>query len=242
MRLSIRVLIADDDADFLDVTAYALSRAGFSVRAVSNGTAALESWRAENPDIVLVDVAMPGRSGIQVCQEIRSTSSTPVVLLGGARREADAIQGFAAGADDYVGKPLSIQHLVMRLKAICRRAAASRTNDSDAAMPRHLTVGPLVIDLDSFIVRLEGRPVRLTQLELYLLYYLAANADRVVTTSRLIDFAWGLDGEADGSLLKTHVSHIRRKLREAADYPITIRAYPGTGYGLQIAAPQSSAT
>ena len=109
-------------------------------------------------------------------------------------------------------------------------------------MPRQIRLGPLGIDLDSFVVLLEGRPLRLTQLELHLLYYLAANAGRVVSTSRLIDFAWGMDGDADASLLKTHISHIRRKLREASDHPIAITAYPGIGYGLQISQGQTSAT
>jgi two-component system response regulator RegX3 len=238
--VTIRVLIADDDADFLDVTAYALSRAGFSVRAVPNGTAALETWRAERPDIVLLDVGMADASGIQVCEAIRSRSSTPVVLLSGTRREADVIQGFDVGADDYVTKPISLQHLVRRLRAIHRRTAGQIA--TEAPLPKHLSFGPLEIDLDAFVVTAEGRPLRLTQLELRLLYFLAANRDRVVTTSRLIDFAWGMDGEADASLLKTHISHIRRKLREATDRPLTIQARPGLGYMMQFGAAQPAST
>lgn len=228
--VSTRVLIADHDADFLDVTAYALSRAGFDVSKASNGEAALEVSRAENPDIVLLDVAMPDRSGIQVCEAIRSASTTPVVLLSSRPEEGDIIRGFEAGADDYVIKPFSVRHLVLRLRAILQRV----TSQAAAVTPRRLVSGPLLIDLDAFVVQLETRPVQLTRLELHILYYLAANADRVVSTSRLIDFAWGLDGEADASLLKTHISHIRRKLREVSDWPITIRACPGLGYSLHI--------
>jgi DNA-binding response OmpR family regulator len=228
--LSIRVLLADDDIDFLDVTAYALRRAGFVVSTVSNGEDALETWRVEEPDIVLLDVGMPSIAGTQVCQAIRTSSSTPVVLLSGTRRESDIIRGFEAGADDYLTKPFSIQHLVMRLRAIHRRASGQTAD----VIPKHLVVEPLVIDLDSFGIMLDGRPVQLTRLEFRLLYCLAANVGRVVATSRLIDFAWGLDGEGDGSLLKTHVSHIRRKLREVSDWPITIRAFPGVGYSLHI--------
>ena len=228
--MSIRVLLADDDLDFLDVTAYALRRAGFVVSTASNGEDALESWRQEEPDIILLDVGMPSIPGVQVCQTIRTSSTTPVVLLSGTRRETDIVLGFEAGADDYLTKPFSIQHLVMRLRAIHRRTSGQTAD----IIPKHLVLEPLVIDLDSFGIELDGRPVQLTRLEFRLLYCMAANCGRVVSTPRLIDFAWGLDGEGDGSLLKTHVSHIRRKLREVSDYPIAIRAYPGVGYSLHI--------
>jgi DNA-binding response OmpR family regulator len=228
--LSIRVLVADDDPDFLDVTAYALRRAGFIVNAVSSGEEALDSWRSEDPDIVLLDVNMPNVPGYAVCQTIRNTSTTPVVLLSGAKRESDIIRGFEVGADDYVTKPFSIPQLVMRLRAIHRRA----TGLSADVSPKRLVLEPLVVDLDSFSVTIEDRPVQLTRLEFRLLYCLAANEGRVVAISKLVDFAWGMDGEADASLMKTHVSHIRRKLRETSEYPITIRAFPGVGYSLHI--------
>ncbi|HLG12692.1 MAG TPA: response regulator, partial [Dehalococcoidia bacterium] len=105
--MSIRVLLADDDVDFLDVTAYALRRAGFNVSTVSNGTDALESWQTHEPDIVLLDVSMPNLTGTEVCQTIRKASTTPVILVSNARREVDIVKGFEAGADDYVTKPFS---------------------------------------------------------------------------------------------------------------------------------------
>ncbi len=228
--MSIKVLLADDDLDFLDVTAYALRRAGFVVTAVADGEEALDCWKTEDPDIVLLDIAMPKRNGLDVCQTIRSSSATPVVLITGHRREHEIVEGFEAGADDYVTKPFSVQHLVMRLRAIYRRAAGRA---ADVA-PRRLVLDSMVIDLDSFEVTIDSDPVRLTRLEFQLLYCLAANAGRVVTTSRLIDFAWGLDGEGDGSLLKTHFSHIRRKLREVSDLPISIQAVAGVGYSLHV--------
>ncbi len=236
--MSIRVLLADDDLDFLDVTAYALRRAGFAVSAVSNGEEALESWRVEEPDIVLLDVGMPNMAGTQVCQTIRTTSSTPVVLVSGTRRESDIIRGFEAGADDYLTKPFSVQQLVMRLRAIHRRSSGRATD----VIPKHLVLEPMVIDLDAFAVQIDGKPVQLTRLEFRLLYCLAANEGRVVATSRMIDFASGLDGEGDGSLLKTHVSHIRRKLREVSDWPIAIRAFPGVGYSLHLGPEQTPST
>jgi DNA-binding response OmpR family regulator len=228
--VSIRVLLADDDLDFLDVTAYALRRAGFVVRTASNGDEALSVWRAEDPDLVLLDVSMPARSGIEVCETICSTSSTPVVLLSGARREADIIRGLEVGADDYITKPFSVRQLVMRLRAIHRRATGQKAD----VIPKRLVVEPLVMDLDSFSALIDNKPVQLTLLEFRLLYYLAANVGRVVPTALLVDFAWGLDREGDGSLLKTHISHIRRKLQEVFASQLTIRAFPGVGYSLQV--------
>jgi DNA-binding response OmpR family regulator len=226
----IRVLLADDDRDFLDVTAYGLRRAGFQVNTVSNGSEALDSWRVEDHDIVLLDVHMPEIPGIQVCQTIRTTSPVPVVLMSGSRGESEMIRGFQAGADDYVTKPFSIQHLALRLQAIHRRIAGRPAE----VTPRHLLIEPLEIDLDSFSVEVEGNPIRLTRLEFRLLYCLAANLGHVVATSKLIDFAWGMDGEGDVSLLKTHFSHIRRKIEQASTAPIAIRAFPGAGYSLHI--------
>jgi DNA-binding response OmpR family regulator len=228
--LSIRVLLADDDVDFLDVTAYALRRAGFNVSTVSNGSDALESWQTHEPDIVLLDVSMPNLTGTEVCQTIRKASTTPVILVSNARREVDIVKGFEAGADDYVTKPFSIQQLVMRLRAVHRRS----TGQTTSTIPKRLVVEPIEIDLDSFSLFFDGRPVQLTRLEFRLLYYLTANVDRVAATSRLIDFAWGLDGEGDASLLKTHISHIRRKLSQVSSWPINIKAVPGVGYSLQI--------
>src|SRR5262249_22685313 len=161
---------------------------------------------SEEHDVVVMDVNMPQQPGTQVCQTIRSrSSSTPVILMSGSRAESEIIRGFAAGADDYVTKPVSIQQLVMRLNAIHRRSSGSNT----VVTPRRLVVGPLVLDMDRFEVTLEDQPLKFTRLEFQLLYCLAANLGHVVSTSRLIDFGWGMDGEGDVSLLKTHFSHIR---------------------------------
>ena len=140
--LSIRLLLADDDCDFLDVTAYALRRAGFVVSTASNGDEALAHWRSEAPDIVLLDVAMPGIPGTQVCRTIRNTSMTPVILVSGGRRETDIIEGFRVGADDYLTKPFSVQQLVLRVQAVHRRTGGQISD----ILPRTLHVDPISID------------------------------------------------------------------------------------------------
>jgi DNA-binding response OmpR family regulator len=228
--MSTRILLADDDEDFLEVTAYGLRRAGFAVDGVSSGAEALQAVQNDEPDIALIDVDMPKMSGMEVCEFIRASSQMPVVLIGGRHQETEIIRGFTAGADDYVVKPVGVQHLVVRLQAILRRTNARGSDLS----PQRLSIPPLLIDLDSFEATVENKPVQLTRLEFRLLHCLAANFGRVVSTSRLIDFGWGLDGEGDASLLKTHFSHIRRKIAEITDAPLSIRALPGTGYKLQI--------
>jgi len=228
--VSIRVLLADKDPDFLDVMTYGLRRAGFLVHSASNGFEALESFRTENPDIVLLDVSMPGGTGIQVCSKIRALSSKPIILFSGVDHEEEVIHAFEVGADDYLTKPFSVKHLVMRMKAIHRRTGG-RPGD---ILPRRLVSGPLVMDLDSFTASVGDNLLKLTRLEFRLLFYLAGNAGRVVATERLIDFAWGYDKEHEGDLLKTHMSHIRQKLREAKVLAITIRALPGVGYVLDL--------
>jgi|SRR5581483_2524285 len=228
--MSTRILLADDDQDFLEVTAYGLRRAGFAVDSVSSGSEALEVLHHSEPDIALIDVDMPNMSGMEVCESIRSSSQMPVVLIGPRQQEKEIIRGFTAGADDYVVKPVGVQHLVVRLQAILRR---TKTRGTDLS-PQRLSIPPLLIDLDSFEATVENKALQLTRLEFRLLHCLAANVGRVVSTARLIDFGWGLDGEGDASLLKTHFSHIRRKIAELTEAPISIRALPGTGYKLQI--------
>ena len=139
--MSIRVLLADDDLDFLDVTAYGLRRAGFFVSTATNGLEALECFGGTSPDIVLLDLNMPEIAGIPLCQKIRKTSPVPVVLMSGSKRESDIVEGFQAGADDFVTKPISMQQLIMRLRAICRRVS----HQSADVTPRHLVIGPLII-------------------------------------------------------------------------------------------------
>jgi len=156
----VKILFADDDTDFLDVTSYSLRPAGFDVETVANGAQALDAMHQNDPDLVLLDVKSPEGTGVKLCEAIRTTSQVPVVFLSKDRRETEIILAFAAGADDYVIKPVGPQHLAMRLQAIVKRSKGRKADVS----PRHLVVPPLVIDLDSFDVTFDGQPVRLTRL------------------------------------------------------------------------------
>ncbi len=221
-----KILLADDDADLLDVTAYALRREGFAVIAANDGAQALRRWQQEHPDIVVLDVNMPQLDGIAVCRQIRDAGLTPIILLTALNQEEQIIRGFEAGADDYVTKPFSPRQLAMRLRAIWRRSA-----NGEAEPARELRLGPLVLDAESHEVLLGERPIHLTPIEFRLLFILAANTGRVVSTARLVEYGWGYDG-GDVSLLKTHVSHLRKKLGLPLDALGEIRAIPRVGYRL----------
>ncbi len=221
-----KILLADDDAELLEVTAYALRREGFAVIAANDGAQALRRWQQEHPDIVVLDVNMPELDGFAICRQIRDAGATPVILLTALNQEEQIIRGFEAGADDYVTKPFSPRQLAMRLRAIWRRSA-----NGEPEPVRELRLGPLVLDAESHEVTLGEQPIHLTPIEFRLLFILAANTGRVVSTARLVEYGWGYDG-GDVSLLKTHVSHLRKKLGLPLDDLGAIRAIPGVGYRL----------
>jgi DNA-binding response OmpR family regulator len=229
--MTIKLLLVDDDADFVDITSYALRRAGFDMTRAASGAEALGLVEAEQPDIVLLDVELPGMSGIEVCARLRQTSNTPIVMLSAHRQESDMVGGFEAGADDYVTKPLHIRPLILRLRALYRRSQSR----SPELAPRRIVLRELEIDADAFSVSVDSQPLHLTAREFRLLYGLAANAGRVVSSSRLVDYAWGVESEGDHTILKTHFSHIRTKLKELGS-SIDIRSVPGVGYRLDVPA------
>ncbi|HZQ99948.1 MAG TPA: response regulator transcription factor [Chloroflexota bacterium] len=222
-----KILVAEDDVDLLDVTVYALRKQGYNVSTATDGTQAVERWRAEQPDLMVLDLGLPRLSGIEVCRRVRETSATPVIMMSGKGDDENVVQGFLVGADDYVVKPFSHRQLAMRIRAVLNRAAQKL----EAEPTGLLKAGDLCLDLQSHEVTKGDLTVRLTPLEFRILYILAANEGRVVSSTRLIEYAWGYDG-GEASLLKTHVCHIRRKLGVSRGQPGDIVAIPWVGYKL----------
>lgn len=222
-----KVLVADDDIDLLDVTAYALRRAGFNVIVAGDGHQAIYRWKHDEPDVVVSDIRMPGLDGYEICKQIRETSSTPVILLTALGDEEQIIRGFRAGADDYVTKPFSPQQLAMRIRAVWRRGTAT----GEPEPQRELHLEEFTFDIESHEVFYQGQPTQFTPIEFKLLHILAVNCNRVVSLSRLVDYAWGLDG-GDIFLLKTHLSHIRKKLQLPRGGLEDIVSVPRVGYRL----------
>jgi two-component system response regulator RegX3 len=224
-----RVLIAEDDTDMLDVTTYALNKHGYTVVGVTDGIAALERWHLTQPDMVLLDVNLPGMSGMDVCKHIRESSSTPIIMVTAMSDEDHVVQGFECGADDYVTKPLSYRTLVTRMRTVMqRRTGAAVVQSANIAQ-----AGDISVDLDAHEVVKGGTPIRMTRLETRILYFLVRNAGHIVQTGRLIELAWGYDG-GDAFALKTHISHIRSKLQLNRGETGYISVVPLVGYKLEM--------
>ncbi|HVP05092.1 MAG TPA: response regulator transcription factor [Dehalococcoidia bacterium] len=226
-----KMLLVEDDADLMDVLTFALRRKGHSIIAATDGQQGLERWKTERPSLVIADVNLPRMGGLELCRRIRETSSVPVILMSGSVGEQDIIRGLEVGADEYVTKPFSVTQLTLRIDAMNRRVRAAATGDFEG----NINVGDLIVNPEFCSVHRDGREVRLTRMEFRILYCLAANAGRVVVTSRLADFAWQGVAEGDPALLKTHISRIRRKLALSPDQPGFIRSVPGLGYSLAVA-------
>jgi DNA-binding response OmpR family regulator len=222
----VKVLLVDDDADLVDLMHYALRREGYTVLTALDGEQALRRWEAERPDLVLLDGNLPKVDGFEVCRRIRHASETPVIMLTARDEEADVLRGLQAGADDYVTKPFSAKVLIARMKTVLGRIKKGET-----PQPR-IQVGELVLDLQSHEATTGGTPVQLTPLQFRLLTLLALNAGRVVPYARLVEYAWGYADGGTSGLLKTHLSHLRKKLALPAAGPGSVKAVLGVGYSL----------
>jgi len=225
-----RVLLFEDDTDMLDVTAYALRKCGYDVIGVADGASAVERWRRERPDLVLLDVNLPHMSGFDICREIRKQSSLPIIMVTASGDDTHVVEGFESGADDYVVKPVSYRQLAMRMRAVMERRRDGPMVESSAVAKS----GDLRVDLSAHEVRKADVPLRLTRLETRVLYLLASNPGRVVQTDRLIEFVWSYEG-GDSFALKTHICHIRQKLNLIKGHPGYISSVPHIGYLLETA-------
>jgi len=222
----VNVLIVEDDVDLLDLLVYGLRRDGYGVLTALDGQRGLQRWESEKPDLVLLDINLPKINGFDVCRRIRASSSTPIILLTGRDDDDDVVRGLRFGADDYVTKPFSVKQLSARMNAVLRRLG-----DPTRQPLGRIRISDLMLELDSHQATKNGVDIQLTALEFRILYILAMNAGRVVSYSRLVEYAWGYDG-GDSSLLKTHISHIRDKLELHNAHSGEIKAVAGVGYKL----------
>jgi len=221
-----KVLIADDDADLRELISFTLAQAGYLVIKAADGVAALRLFEQESADLVLLDINMPGASGFQVCEAIRSRSRVPVMMLTVRGEEEDLVRALGLGADDYLTKPFSPRTLLARIKALLRRAGM------EPAAP--LAAGRVALDLEEHTVRIaQGEPLRLTKLELRLLQLLVANAGHPVSSDRLLAHVWGHRSGGDRQLLKQLVHRLRQKIEADPAVPSLLRT-AATGYKLVV--------
>lgn len=222
-----RVLVVDDEANIRDIVRRYLVAEGFEVDEAADGEQALARCAAAAPDLVVLDVLMPGLDGIEVLRRLRATSDVYVILLTAKAEEVDKLVGLSVGADDYLTKPFSPRELVARVRAVLRR---SRGAPAAPAGGEVLSFPGLAIDLARREVRREGVPVELTALEFDLLVMLAEAPGRVWTRRQIIDRVWGWDHVGDDRVVDVHVGNLRRALGDDAAHPTLVGTVRGVGY------------
>ncbi len=228
---SLLILVVDDEPAMVGAVSALVGSAGHRVVTAYDGDAALRRFAAERPDLVLLDLAMPGRDGLEVCRALRRAGPVPIIVLTGESDELAKVEALDAGADDYVTKPFGRQELLARIRAVMRR----RGRTALVAAPPIARAGDLVLDRERFTAAVAGRALSLTRTEFALLAELVAAGDRVVPRARLLEAGWPGEPDPDGEWLKPHVARLRAKLA-AAGGP-SPQAVRGVGYRLAADAP-----
>ena len=217
-----RVLVVDDDAALAEMLTIVLRQEGFDSRMCTRGDVALDEFRVYKPDVVLLDVMLPGKDGIDVCKEIRNESGVPIVMLTAKGDTVDVVVGLESGADDYVVKPFKPKELVARIRARVRRF--------DSTTHETLKIGDLTIDVAGHVVSRDDETINLTPLEFDLLLCLARKPWQVFTREVLLEQVWGYRHAADTRLVNVHVQRLRSKVEHDPEHPEIVVTVRGVGY------------
>lgn len=220
-----RVLVIDDEPQIRRALRAGLERNGFSVLLAENGDQGLDAAAEHPPDLVVLDLAMPGTDGFEVCRQLREWSQVPIIVLSVREGERDKIDALTLGADDYLTKPFSLDELIARIRAILRRTGAAGEPD-----PPSFTAGELHLDFARRLVTLGGQEIHLTPIEYDLLRTMALNAERVLTHRQLLTRVWGPEYAEDLRTLRVHIVHLRSKIEADPTNPHYIHTEPRIGY------------
>ncbi len=220
----VKILVVDDEAQIRRALGSILSTRGYQVTFAADGSEGLDLAIDQNPDLVILDLAMPGLGGLEVCRELRTWYTAPILVLSVRGSEADKIAALDMGADDYVTKPFSAGELLARVRALLRRASGQ------AASRPLITAGDLEIDIAQRRVKRGEREIELTRTEFDILAYLAQNADCVVTSRMILEKVWGPEYGEDTQTLRVHISHLRKKIEPHPSVPHHILTEPGVGF------------
>ena len=220
-----RILIVEDEVSFSDPLSYLLRKEGYDVAVAETGPDGLAEFDKNGADLVLLDLMLPGLSGVDVCRALRQRSTVPVIMLTAKDSEIDKVVGLEIGADDYVTKPYSSRELLARVKAVLRRLA-----EPEDLVPPTVEAGPVRMDVERHTVTVGGEAVSLPLKEFELLEMLLRNAGRVLTRMQLIDRGWGSDYVGDTKTLDVHVKRLRAKIEPDPSNPVHIVTVRGLGY------------
>ncbi|MGV9714203.1 response regulator [Gordonia sp. NPDC003424] len=221
------VLIVEDEESLADPLAFLLRKEGFEASVINDGAQALSAFDRISPDIVLLDLMLPGMSGTEICKSLRARSSVPVIMVTARDSEIDKVVGLELGADDYVTKPYSARELIARIRAVLRRGGDVGDEDLSISI---LEEGPVRMDVERHTVAVNGTLITLPLKEFDLLEYLLRNAGRVLTRGQLIDRVWGADYVGDTKTLDVHVKRLRSKVEPDPGNPKHLVTVRGLGY------------
>ena len=224
-----RILVVEDEETLAEAISFLLSKEGFDVAVAATGPEAVESFEKSGADLILLDLMLPGLSGTEVCRQIRTKSSVPIIMLTAKDSEIDKVVGLELGADDYVTKPYSSRELIARIRAVLRRGEIQDSGGDGST----LEVGPVRMDTDRHIITVNGEVVAIPLKEFELLEFLMRNAGRVLTRVQLIDRVWGSDYVGDTKTLDVHIKRLRAKIEIDPANPEFIQTVRGMGYKME---------
>ena len=217
-----KILVVDDDPAINEMLTIVLEAEGFVTESVTDGAAAVPTFRAVQPDLILLDLMLPGVNGIDICREVRKESSVPIVMLTAKTDTVDVVLGLESGADDYITKPFKPKELVARIRARLRR--------TDDEPQETLSIGDLTIDVPQHMVTRDGQEINLTPLEFDLLLEMARRPNQVHTREELLENVWGYHNASDTRLVNVHVQRLRSKIEHDPENPEIILTVRGVGY------------
>lgn len=223
-----KILVIDDDPNITDLLKMYLEKEGYEVKTAADGQEGLTTFKMYEPDLVLLDVMLPRKDGLQICREIRDHSSKPVIMISAKGETFDKVLGLELGADDYIVKPLDMKEVFARVKAVLRRYAKHDTSDGEL-----IKFDNLEISLQKYELRVKGKIVDVPPKELELIYFLASNYNLVFTRDQLLDKVWGFDYLGDSRTVDVHIKRLREKL-EGASTAWNLKTIWGVGYKFEV--------
>ncbi|ELT3015140.1 response regulator transcription factor [Listeria monocytogenes] len=228
-----KILVVDDEKPIADIVKFNLNKEGFDVYCAYDGDEALELVEEVQPDLILLDIMLPGRDGIEVCREVRKKYDMPIIMVTAKDSEIDKVIGLELGADDYVTKPFSNRELIARVKANLRRHSQVSSNAAEEEENSELEIGSLIIHPDAYVASKRGETIELTHREFELLHYLAKHMGQVMTREHLLQTVWGYDYFGDVRTVDVTVRRLREKIEDNPSHPALLVTRRGVGYYLR---------